>query len=79
MLPLLPYLIMGGVKAVDEAQLVERSLPVPEVRSSNPVISKLYITFLCQLHLKMKIKKRDRGRANFFKKFKQIFHLLSIF
>ena len=27
------------------AQLVERSLPTPEVRSSNPVIGKNYVAF----------------------------------
>ena len=45
------------------AQLVERSLPIPEVRGSNPVIGKnlyLYLTFVYrQLCIeKMKIKKR---------------------
>ena len=45
------------------AQLVERSLPIPEVRGSNPVISKIYWTFVyCQLCIeKTKIKKK-RGR-----------------
>ena len=28
------------------AQLVERSLPIPEGRGSNPVISKIYIEYL---------------------------------
>ena len=37
------------------ALLVERSLPTPEVRSSNPVIGKLYITVNC--FEKTKIKK----------------------
>ena len=31
------------ISAVVVAQLVERSLPTPEVRGSNPVISKIYI------------------------------------
>ena len=33
-------------KAVFASRLVERSLPTPEVRGSNPVISKLYINYL---------------------------------
>ena len=53
------------------AQLVERSLPIPEVRGSNPVIGKnLYWTFVyCQLCIKKtKIKKKRPGMAHFFKK-----------
>ena len=44
------------------AQLVERSLPLPEVRGSNPVIGKTYWTFVyCQLNRKDENKeKRDR-------------------
>jgi len=35
----------NAVAAVVVAQLVERSLPTPEVRSSNPVIGKIYVAF----------------------------------
>ena len=47
------------------AQLVERSLPTPEVRRSNPVIGKLYITNI----LSTVLKRRNRGQEwpiNFF-------------
>ena len=51
--------------AVVVAQLVERSLPIPEVRGSNPVIGKIYLywTFVyCQLCIeKTKIKKKEAG------------------
>ena len=55
------------------AQLVERSLPIPEVRGSNPVIGKIfyyYRTFVyCQLCIeKMKIKKKEAGNGPFLKK-----------
>ena len=44
------------------AQLVERSLPNPEVRGSNPVIGKIYWTFIyCQLYWKDENKEK-RGR-----------------
>ena len=51
------------------AQLVERSLPIPEVRGSNPIIDKklyLYWTFVyCQLCIeKTKIKKKRPGMAH---------------
>ena len=40
------------------AQLVERSLPMPEVRSLNPVIGKLlYRTFTCLLSTVLKRQK----------------------
>ena len=52
------------------AQLVERSLPTPEVRGSNPVIGKL----LSDIYLftdnyieKTKIKKKRPGMAHFLK------------
>ena len=59
--------------AVVVAQLVEQSLPIPEVRGSNPVIGKkLFIcwTFVyCQLcSEKTKIKEKRPGMALFFKK-----------
>ena len=48
------------------AQLVEQSLLTPEVRGSNPVIRKLYITIICQLYRNNKNKeKRGRERPNF--------------
>ena len=51
------------------AQLVERSLPIPEVHGSNPVISKnLYRTFTVNCIEKTKIKKKRPGMAHFFKK-----------
>ena len=55
------------------AQLVERSLSIPEVRGSNPVIGKnlfIYLTFVyCQLCIeKTKIKKKRPGLANLKKK-----------
>ena len=44
------------------AQLVERLLPIPEVRGSNPVIGKIYWTFVyCQLYWKDENKEK-RGR-----------------
>ena len=47
--------------AVVVAQLVERLLLIPEVRSSNPVIGKNYIEHLLStLSEKTKIKKRGR-------------------
>ena len=55
------------------AQLVERSLPIPEVHGSNPVIGKnlfIHWTFVyCQLCIeKTKIKEKRPGMAHFFKK-----------
>ena len=46
--------------AVVVAQLVERLLPTPEVRGSNPVIGKkLYWTFNVNCFEKTKIKKKE--------------------
>ena len=52
--------------AVFVAQLVEGSLPTPEVRGSNPVIGKLYLYYLYSVNCfeKMKIKERGRERSN---------------
>ena len=51
------------------AQLVEQSLPIPEVRGSNPVISKnLYRTFTVNCIENTKIKKKRPGTAHFYKK-----------
>ena len=67
--------------AVVVAQLVERSLPIPEVCGSNPVIGKnlfIYWTFVyCQLCIeKTKIKKKRQGMAHFLKNMKRK-HLLN--
>ena len=46
------------------AQLVERSLPISEVRGSNPVIGKnLYRTFTVNCIEKTKIKKKEAGNG----------------
>ena len=55
------------------AQLVEQSLPIPEVRRSNPVISKNlfknWTFFYCQPCIeKTKIKKKTPGMSHFIKK-----------
>ena len=51
------------------AQLVEQSLPTPEVRSSNPVFGKLlYRTFICfnvNCIEKTKINKKEAGNVTF--------------
>ena len=61
--------------AVVVAQLVERSLPIPEVHGSNPVISKnLYWTFTANFIEKMTIRNKRLGMAHFFKKH-SIYHL----
>ena len=44
------------------AQLVERLLPKPEIRGSNPVIGKIYLDY--QLYKKTKIRKKRPGLAN---------------
>ena len=56
--------------AVVEAQLLERSLPTPEVCGSNPGIGNIYIEHLFPVNCieKMKIKKKRPGMAHFFKK-----------
>ena len=47
-------------------QLVERLLPIPEVRGLNPVISKnLYWTLYCQLYWKDKNKEKEAGNGLF--------------
>ena len=48
--------------AVVVAQLVERSLPIPEVHSSNPVIGKIYIEHLFTINCIEKTKINKRGR-----------------
>ena len=39
-----------GTREVVVAQLVERSLPIPEVRGSNPVIGKILFISIEQLY-----------------------------
>ena len=41
-------------------QLVERSLPTPEVHCSNPVIGKIYIECLLQILLKRQKARKKR-------------------
>ena len=54
--------------AVAVAQLVERSLPIPEVRGSIPVISNiLYRTFAANCFEKTKINKKRPRMAHFLK------------
>ena len=48
------------------AQLVERLLPIPEGRGTNPVIGKkLYWTFYCQLFWKDENKEKEAGKGPF--------------
>ena len=47
--------------AVVVAQLTKRSLPTPEVRGSNPVISKVFIEYCIE---KTKIQKKRSGMAH---------------
>ena len=51
------------------AQLVERLLLIPEVRSSNQVIGKnLYCTFYCQLYWKEQNKEKEAANGPFLKR-----------
>ena len=61
------------------AQLIERSLPIPEVRGSNPVIDKICIEhlFIVNCIEKTKIKKNMPGMSHFFKK-KQTFSVCTL-
>ena len=54
--------------AVVVAELVERSLPIPEVRESNPGIAKNYIEHLLATALKDENKAKEAGNGPFFKK-----------
>ena len=54
-------------RAVVVAQLVERSLPTPEIRGSNPNIGKIYLPIVIKLK-KTKIKKKRPGMAHLSKK-----------
>ena len=51
-------------RAVVVAQLVERSLPTPEARGSNPFIGKIYIEhlFTCLLSTVLKTMNRNKKR-----------------
>ena len=57
-------------RAVVVAQLVERLLPIPEVRGSNPVIGKIYIHHLLTVNCieKKKTKKKEAGNGPFKKR-----------
>ena len=55
-------------RAVVVAQLVERLLPIPEVRGSNPVIGKINTEHMFTVNCtkKTKIKKKRPRMGNFF-------------
>ena len=54
-------------RAVVVAQLVEQSLPIPEVHGSNPVVRKIYWTIVfCQLYWKDENKEKEAGNGPFF-------------
>ena len=54
------------------AQLLERSLPIPEVCGLNPVIGKIYLNiehlFTVNCVLKRQNKEKEAGNGPFFKK-----------
>ena len=56
------------IRAVVVAQLVEQSIPTPEVRGFNLVIGKLYITYVSSV-LKRRNKEKDAGNCPFLKGF----------
>ena len=59
-----------NIWAVVVAQAVERSIPIPEVRGSNPIMGKnLYLTFTVNCIEKTKIKKKRSGMAHLKKPF----------
>ena len=53
------------MRAVVVAQLVEGSLPIPEVHSLNPVIGKIYTEHLLLTVEETKIKKKETGNGPF--------------
>ena len=56
-------------RAVVVAQLVEQSLPKPEVHGLNPTIGEiLLIIVYCQLYWKGKNKEKEAGNGPFLKK-----------
>ena len=66
---------MSVLWAVVVAQLVERSLAIPEDQGWNPVIGKIYIEHLFTVNCieKTKLKKKRSGMAHFLKKSQLIF------
>ena len=55
-----PLLTSTLLWAVIVAQLVDQSLPTPEIRNSNPVIGKIYIERLLSIVLKKrKVRKEE--------------------
>ena len=46
-------------------QLVERSLPTPDVRGSNPVIGEIYLIHLFTINLNDENKEKAPGMAQF--------------
>ena len=61
------------------AQLVERLLPIPEVRGSNPVIGKIVLNIVyCQLYWKDENKEKEAGNGPFFKKNQSILTSLDL-
>ena len=51
------------------AQLVERLIPTPEARGSNPVIGKKILNIYCQLYSKVENKEKETGNGPFKKTF----------
>ena len=49
------------------AQLIERSLPTPEVQGSRPVIGKFYLSNYCQLYWKDENKEKEAGKLSLLK------------
>ena len=56
--PLLTSTLLWGVIV---AQLVDQSLPTPEIRNSNPVIGKIYIERLLSIVLKKRKEEAENG------------------
>ena len=68
-LHLFEYSLVKKKTLVVVAQLVERSLPIPELHGSNPVIDKIYIEHSLSTALKRrKLRKRGREWPIFLKK-----------
>ena len=58
----------GIIRRLVVAQLMQRQLPIPDVRGSNPDIGKIYNENLCIVNCneKAKIKKKRPGLDHFF-------------
>ena len=56
-----PLLTSTLLWAVIVAQLVDQSLPTPEIRNSNPVIGKIYIERLLSIVLKKRKEEAENG------------------